>query len=88
MYNKIYCIRQHYLFIHKATCFDLSVGHLQAYIQTKSLVLCTHWDPNMFTLIKYIKSGKFLCRGRNPKLKFRRFCVTKSTTIFVLISFC
>jgi hypothetical protein len=26
--------------------------------QTKSLVLCTNWDPYMFTLIKYIKSGK------------------------------
>jgi len=23
-------------------------------------VLCAHWDPNNFTLIKYIKSGKFL----------------------------
>ena len=29
--------------------------------QTKSLVLCAHWDPNMFTLIKYLKSNKFLC---------------------------
>jgi len=31
---KINYIRQHclFLFIHKATCFDPSVGHLQAYI--------------------------------------------------------
>ena len=28
--------------------------------QAKSLVLCAHWDPNMFTLKIYIKSGKFL----------------------------
>jgi len=34
MYNKINYIRQHYLFLltHKATCFDPSVDHLQAYI--------------------------------------------------------
>ena len=34
LYNKINYIRQHYLFlfIYKATCFDPSVGHLQAYI--------------------------------------------------------
>ena len=33
-YNKINYVRQHYLFllIHKATWFDPSVGHLQAYI--------------------------------------------------------
>jgi len=34
MNNEINYIRQHYLslVIHKATCFDLSVGHLQVYI--------------------------------------------------------
>jgi len=33
IYNKINYIRQHYfLLIHKATCFDPSVGHLQIYI--------------------------------------------------------
>ena len=33
MYNKINYICQHYnLLIHKATCSDPSIGHLQAYI--------------------------------------------------------
>ena len=38
MYNKIKYTRQHYLFIkHKATCFDPSVCHLQAYIAYRNL---------------------------------------------------
>jgi len=42
MYNKINYIRQHYLFIHKATRFDRSVGHPQAYIADYVIgVVCT-----------------------------------------------
>jgi len=44
MYNKINYIHQHYLFliIHKAICFDPSVGHLQTYVADKGIgAVCT-----------------------------------------------
>ena len=51
-------------FIHKATCFDPSVGHLQAYIADQVTGAAPHWGPNRFAVIKYMKYGKFLCEGR------------------------
>jgi len=62
MYNKINHTRQHYLFylhirLHVSTHQSVI---LRPTLHTKSLVLCAHWDPNMFRVIKYIKSGKFL----------------------------
>ena len=62
LYNKINFIRQHYLFYYY---IRLHVSTHQSVIfrpteQTKSLALCAYWDPDMFTLMKYIKS-QILC---------------------------
>jgi hypothetical protein len=42
-YNKInYTSALTFLFIHKATCFDPSVGHLQTYVADKGIgAVCT-----------------------------------------------
>jgi len=61
MYNKINYIRQQYLFHlyirqHVSTHQSAIFRPTQ---QTKSLVLCAHWDHNMLSLIKYTKSGFF-----------------------------
>jgi len=70
--HKVYCIIKliiyisttfFYLYIRLHVSTDQSVI-FRPTLKTKSLVLCARWDPNMFTLIKYIKSGKFLCWGR------------------------
>ena len=59
-YNKInYTSALSILFIHKAKCFDLAVGHLQAHIADTSLVQCAHWDPNMF--IKTLTIKMYTC---------------------------
>ena len=56
----IYVSTAFYLYIRlRVSTYQLVIFRLTK--QTKSFVLCAHWDSNIFALIKYIKSGKFLC---------------------------
>jgi len=53
-------VRQHICFITQSSyigyMFRLLISHLQAYFNRFShKMLCTHWDPSVFTSIEYIK---------------------------------
>jgi len=53
-------VRQHNCFIAQSNyigyMFRLLISHLQAYFNRFShKMLCTHWDPSVFTSMVYIK---------------------------------
>jgi len=56
-YYDINSVRQHFITQgnYIGYMFRLLVSHLQAYsLQLSYSMLCTHWDPSVFTSVKYL----------------------------------
>jgi len=58
-------VRQHYCFVTQSNyigyMFRLLISHLEAYFNRFShKMLCTHWDPSVFTSMEYIKHKVFM----------------------------